>query len=87
MTITGTDIIPNLEVGRYYGISITGLTAGHTTALQYHDKAGWHTIADTTRTGATDQDHMVFVTSKRLRVLVSAGTGNLEVGFTKEQLR
>jgi hypothetical protein len=87
MTITDTEIIKELDVGRYYGVTITGLTAGHTTALQYHDKAGWHTITGTELTGEDDQDHMIFVTSSKIRVYVSAGTGSLEVNFTKDQAK
>tara|TARA_R110000764_G_scaffold122407_3_gene210063 strand:+ start:82 stop:345 length:264 start_codon:yes stop_codon:yes gene_type:complete len=87
MTLTGTDIINNLEVGRYYAVTITGLTAGHTTALQYRDKGGWHTINGTVGTGADDQDHIILITSSSIKVLVSAGTGDIEASFTKEQLR
>lgn len=82
-TITDTNIFDNLEVGAYYGVTITGLTAGHTVALQYRDLSGWHSIIGTTTSGSTDQNHIILVTSNRIRVLVSAGTGNLQVGFTK----
>ena len=87
MTITETAIIDNREVGRHYGVTITGLTAGHTTALQYRDKSGWHTITGTGLSGSDDQDHVILATSEKIRVLVSAGTGALEVSFTKVQVR
>ena len=88
MTITGTTVEEPLEIGFIYGVTITGLTAGHTTALQYEDSNGFHTIDDTEVSGIEGHvDHVILVTSRRINILVSAGTGDLEVNFTRKRNR
>ena len=68
-----------VTLGAFATVSITGHN-GHTTEVQYRNQGGWHTY--TGGSGTTDRNITVHNLSRRIRVKITGGTGDVFVGLT-----
>ena len=85
MDITTTTIIDKIQEDQVYSMQVGDLN-GHTVSIQVPNGTNssgtyWQTVEDTET--LIDATHIIYIPSRKFRVLVSGGTGAFQFSYRK----